>query len=405
MKRSLILITAGIVLVGAACASDDDDAAAPATTVTAPSPSEAPVATQAPTTTAAPPAPTTLAPPPPTTPPTNAVRQEQLRAILESHRAAGEFVGARISLREPDGTVTEVTSGTQSVDPGSPPVDATIPWNIGSSTKAFVAVVALQLAEEGRLDLDAPIAGFFPDLPGADQITPRQLLQHTSGLGEYLDDPAVQGDLAREWAPAELIAVAEAAGRSGEPGGPHRYANTNYIALGEVIRQVTGNPWYDEVRTRIAEPLGMTATSYPESDRPVGYRIIDGTFVDWTFNSHPSIGGATGALQSTGRDLLLFATALRDGTLLSPESRAAMEAFVPAEDLSQFGIDHSYGLGLERYGMDGMTIIGHLGTGQAQNAYVGYHVETGTTVAVQTNTATSGPQGIMALETLTAAAA
>ena len=213
----------------------------------------------------------------------------------------------------------------------------------------------------------------------------------------------MQSDQAREWAPAELIAVAEAAGRYGEPGGPHRYSNTNYIMLGEIIRQVTGNAWYDEVRTRIAEPLGMTSTGYLGDDRPVGYRIIDGTFVDWTFSSHPSIGGATGALQSTGRDLLLFAAALRDGTLLSPESQAAMQAFVPAEDLSQFGIDHGYGLGLERYGMDGMTVIGHMGTGQAQNAYIGYHVETGTTVAVQTNTATSGPQAIMAVEALTAA--
>ncbi len=80
-----------------------------------------------------------------------------------------------------------------------------------------------------------------------------------------------------------------------------------------------------------------------------------------------------------------------------------MEAFVPAEDLSQFGIDHGYGLGLERYGMDGMTVIGHMGTGEAQNSYIGYHLETGTTVAVQTNTAAAGPQAIMAVEALTAA--
>ena len=226
---------------------------------------------------------------------------------------------------------------------------------------------------------------------------------HTSGLGEYLDDPAVQGDLAREWAPAELIAVAEAAGRYGEPGGPHRYANTNYIALGEIIRQVTGNPWYDEVQTRIARPLGMTSTSYVGDDRPVGYKLIDGAFVDWTLGSHPSIGGATGGLQSTGHDLLRFDAALRDGTLLTPESRAAMEAFVPAEDLSQFGIDHGYGLGLERYGMDGMTVIGHMGTGEAQNSYIGFQLETGTTVAVQTNTAAAGPQAIMAVEAYTAA--
>ena len=255
MKHSLVLITAGLVLAGAACASDDD-AAAPTTTVVAPTTSAPPQTSPSPPPTEE--EPTTTPAPPPPSPPTNAARQAQLSGILESHRAAGEFVGARITMHESDGTITEVTSGTQTVDPVSPPVDVDVPWNIGSSTKTFVAVVALQLADEGRLDLDAPIAGFFPDLPDADRITPRQLLQHTSGLGEYLDDPAVQGDLAREWAPAELIAVAEASGRYGEPGGPHRYSNTNYIMLGEIIKQVTGNTWYDEVGTRIAEPLGMT---------------------------------------------------------------------------------------------------------------------------------------------------
>ena len=188
-------------------------------------------------------------------------RQAQLRDILDVHQAAGEFVGARIALRDADGTISEAGAGTPTLDPASGPVDPDVPWNIGSATKTFVAVVVLQLADEGRIDLDAGIDGYLPDLPAADRITPRQLLNHTSGLGEYLDQPAVVNDPLRQWTPAELIAVAEAAGRVGEPGGPHRYSNTNYIVLGEIIEQVTGNPWADEVQARIAEPLGMTHTS------------------------------------------------------------------------------------------------------------------------------------------------
>ena len=228
--------------------------------------------------------------------------REQLNNILESHHAAGEFVGARIALRDPDGTITEASAGTTTVDPASGPVDPDVPWNIGSATKTFVAVVVLQLADEGRIDLDAGIDRYVPDLPGADRITPRQLLQHTSGLGEYLDQPAVRTDPQREWTPAELIAVAEAAGRFGEPGGPHHYSNTNYIVLGEIIEQVTGNPWADEVQTRIAEPLGMTHTSLTDEPLPPA-PLVDGSFVDAT-RADPSIGGAAGALQSTSRDLL-----------------------------------------------------------------------------------------------------
>jgi D-alanyl-D-alanine carboxypeptidase len=325
-----------------------------------------------------------------------------LSNILELHRAVGDFVGARLSLREADGTITEVSAGTPTLDPASGPVDPDVPWNIGSATKAFVAVVVLQLAEEGRIDLDAGIEGYLPDLADAAQITPRMLLNHTSGLGEYLDEALVTDPL-RQWTPAELIAIAETAGRVGEPGGPHHYANTNYIILAEIIEQVTGNPWADEVHTRIAEPLGMTDTGVIGDTEPApGFELIDGSLVDATHSYDPSVGGAAGAMQSTSRDMLMFATALADGTLLSPESEAAVQTFLPAEDLSQFGIDHGYGLGLEQYVIEDMTVLGHLGTGQTGSSYFGYDRERGTAVAVTTNTAIAGPSAIMAIEALTA---
>jgi D-alanyl-D-alanine carboxypeptidase len=396
-----VVVGAGLLLPVLGCSSGDDRTSTPtsAPAVTA-ALATAPPARSAPTTSVAA---TTSAAPTTTTPPADA-RQELLRGILESHRAAGEFVGARIALREPDGTVTEVTDGTTTVDPASAPVDPDTAWNIGSVTKSFVAVVVLQLADEGRIDLDAGIDAFVPDLAGADRITPRQLLQHTSGLGEYNDKPALLEDQRRPWTPAELIAVAEAGGRVGEPGGAHHYANTNYIVLGEIIEQVTGHPWADEVRSRIVEPLGLTHTGLISEQRPVGYKVVDGAFVDATDSADPSTGGAAGQLQSTDHDLLLFVRALADGTLVSPASQAAMQAFVPGEDYSQFGIDHGYGLGIERYANDAIAVIGHMGTGEAQSAFVGYDPAHGTTVSVMTNTAVAGPQAFMAFEALVAAA-
>jgi D-alanyl-D-alanine carboxypeptidase len=217
-----------------------------------------------------------------------------------------------------------------------------------------------------------------------------------------MDTPAVLADAQREWTPPELIAVAEAAGRVGEPGGPFHYSNTNYVVLGEIIEQVTGNPWADEVRTRIVEPLGMTHTGVVEGERAPGFVLVDGSFVDATEQMHPSVGGAAGALQSTGRDLLRLAAALADGTLLSADSQAAMQAFVPGEDYSQFGIIHSYGLGYEQYALDDITVYGHMGTGPADSAFVGYDPEHGTAVAVMTNTGNAGPQAFMAFESLIA---
>jgi D-alanyl-D-alanine carboxypeptidase len=282
-------------------------------------------------------------------------------------------------------------------------VDLDAVWNIGSLTKTMVAVVALQLAEEGRLDLDAGIAPYMPELAGADRITPRQLLQHTSGLNEYDSQPVVIDDMQRRWTPAELIAVAEAAGRVGDPGGPFHYSNTNYVVLGQIIEQVTGSAWSAEVQTRIAQPLGMTDTSVLVAPTSPGFAVVDGGFVDATTLEDPSLGGAAGGMQSTGRDLLKFGTALFDGTLLSPESMVEMQKYVPGEDLSEFGLTHSYGLGLEQYVSDAVTVLGHLGTG-LQGSFLGYDPASDTLVAVTSNTQNPESTAIMALETLTAIA-
>ena len=134
---------AGLLLAATACSSDDDaatPATAPAPVESAPAPqSSPPPTTPPPAPTTPPPPPTTAAPttnaPPTTTSPADEARQAMLSGILESHRAAGEFVGASIAVQGPDGSITEVTSGTQTVDPASPPVDVDVPWNIGSATK------------------------------------------------------------------------------------------------------------------------------------------------------------------------------------------------------------------------------------------------------------------------------
>ncbi len=141
----------------------------------------------------------------------------------------------------------------------------------------------------------------------------------------------------------------------------------------------------------------MSAGSAP------GFILGDGSFVDATTRWDASIGGSAGALQSNGHDLLAFATALADGTLLSPASQAEMRTFIPGEDYSQFGIVHRYGLGLEEYSNGTITVVGHMGTGAAHSAFLGFDPANGTAVAVMTNTANPGPQAFMAVEALMAA--
>ena len=210
-------------------------------------------------------------------------------------------------------------------------------------------------------------------------------------------------DAQREWTPSELIAVAEAPGRAGEPGGPFHYSNTNYLVLGEIIEKVTGNSWTDEVRTRIVEPLDLHSTGLGAVHGAPGYGVEDGTFVDYTDRWHPSVGGAAGGMQSTASELLVFIEALATGGLLSDSSQAQMETLIPGEDLSAFGVVHEYGLGLEHYSNEQLDVFGHLGSGAAHSAFIGFDPQSGTAVVVTMNTETAGPQAVMAFEALATA--
>ena len=132
--RVAVALAAGLLLAATACSSTHETAASSTTTASTP---VGPTTSVAPTTTVDP------------------ARESMLQGILDSHHAAGEFVGGSHRAARRDGAITEATSGTQTVDPASGPVDPDTAWNIGSVTKTFVAVVVLQLAEEGRIDLDA----------------------------------------------------------------------------------------------------------------------------------------------------------------------------------------------------------------------------------------------------------
>lgn len=323
------------------------------------------------------------------------------RRIVERHIARGEFPGALLTLREPSGLTFTVTAGVADTNQDSAP-DPSTPWIIGSTTKIFAAVVVLQLAQEGKLDLDETIQRFLPDLSDASRITTRQLLQHTGGLNEYLQSGAVNSDPQREWSASELIAAAIARGPVAEPGARYYYANTNYVVLGEIIEKVTSRPWHAEVRSRIIEPLGLSHTGYsgePSALRiGAGHVIEDRRFVEATDRWHPSLGGAAGGMYSTTEDLMTFTLALFEGDLLDARRTAEMRAFIDGADYGY--IDHAYGLGLERYTLNDLTVLGHMGSGSAHGSFIGYDPANRAAVAVQTNSSIPGPPAVMGAEVL-----
>lgn len=221
-------------------------------------------------------------------------------------------------------------------------------FRVGSVTKTFVATVVLQLAGEGVLELDNAVGDWLPGLlPDGDRITVRQLLNHTSGLFDYLRDPRslapyLAGDAGFVWAPRELIALAASHPQVFPPGSAFGYSNTDYLVLGLIIEKATGTPLGEQLNQRLFAPLHLRDTSFPSTPRLAGphahgYLVTAAGMQDITAFS-PSLYWAAGGLVSTAADVARFYRALLGGELLRPRLLRAMETIVPESPTSAAGL-------------------------------------------------------------------
>ncbi|WP_369640730.1 serine hydrolase domain-containing protein, partial [Nocardia sp. JMUB6875] len=201
--------------------------------------------------------------------PLSASARSDVQKALDAAVAAG-IPGVQVVVTE-HGREWTATSGVGDIATGAPfPQGAHV--RIGSNTKAFVATVAMQLVAEGSIDLDAPIERYLPGVvqgPGIDgnRITVRNLLQHTSGLPEYLELPELQDDsddaLTKHFDTTTLVRHAMTYPAHFEPGAKAEYSNTNYLLVGMLVEKVTTHPIADEVIRRITTPLGLHETYFP----------------------------------------------------------------------------------------------------------------------------------------------
>ncbi|MCP2340143.1 serine hydrolase domain-containing protein [Actinomadura rupiterrae] len=279
-----------------------------------------------------------------------------LQDALDQLTKADGAPGALLEARDRRGR-TALTSGVADVQNGAP-MRSGSRFRIGSMTKMFTATVMLQLVGEGRVALDAPVERYLPGVVrGADndgrEITVRQVLQHTSGLPDYvalLDQKDIVAHPLAHHDARDLLNLALSRPRTFKPGDGWRYSNTGYLVAGMIIERVTGRPYGAEVRRRVIAPLGLRDTSVP-GDRteiagrhPRGYvrPSPDGPLVDIT-SFNPSVAGAGGGMVSSTRDLDRFLGALVRGKLLRPAELRQMMATRLTGDSG----GRAYGLGLE----------------------------------------------------------
>ena len=250
--------------------------------------------------------------------------------------------------------------GKGSLETGqAPPMDGEV--RIGSNTKTFVAVVVMQMVQEGKVGLDEPIETYLPGLikgEGIDgsKITVRQLLQHTSGLPEYTDITPGRSDIFQikdhYIPPRDLLDTALGKPAAFEPGTQWAYTNTNYIVLGMLIERVSQRPVGEQIDERIVKKLGLSHTYFPapgeekiRGTHPQGYHLSAGGKLEDITEMDPAWGWAAGGMVSTPSELNTFFQAVFDGRLLTQASIDEMKN-VAVDASSRFGPGTVYGLGL-----------------------------------------------------------
>jgi D-alanyl-D-alanine carboxypeptidase len=257
------------------------------------------------------------------------------------------------------------------------PLSPETPVRIASVTKTFVAAALLRLAEDGRLDLDAPVSGLVSantravleaDGYQTGAITTRQLLAHTAGIADHwgMDLYQLQARYqpGKRWTRNEQVRFAMRFGDPvAAPGARFAYSDTGYLLAAEILERASGRDMAQAVRTLLAfDRLGLGSTWFETLEPPpAGALPMAIQFIGWQNGSaiHASFDlfGA-GGLVSSAPDLARFFAALADGRVFRhPQTFAMMAAPTPQSLTAGSG----YGLGLSTLSLAGQPCHGHGG--------------------------------------------
>lgn len=419
-QRTMTLIVGVLAIFAAGCSGDtatviDNEAAveAPAAATEVPTPDDEVVATVEPVD----PSPTATEEPAPTAEPTlvettgdtsaatsdgsidRATLVGELEQAMDTWLAASTAPGVSLSIRLPGEEPINIARGVSDLATGEL-VTVDDYFRIASITKSMTAATALQLVDEGVIELDAPVTNYLGSdwlgtHPSAAEITVAQLMNHTNGLIEYAFDIGFYSESIRRldtpYEPEEILEFLSRKDPLFAPGEKYQYETGGFVALGLIIEKVTGNSAAAEMRARILEPAGaehifLTPEEFPPESVVNGYvrgelflafNLLDRDAFEGTMiGSDPVIdvlSGEQAVLQSAGwtgggnearlESVSAVWKAMFDGTILSPAAIESMTTTV---------FDSNYGLGLSVTEEQGTTVYAHGGGVPGFRSQAGY---------------------------------
>ena len=309
----------------------------------------------------------------------------EVDTIVETVRKKGAYPGIAVAIAMNGKVVYAKGYGTANLE-YDVPVTADTVFPIGSITKSFTSLAIAQLAADGRLDLDASIADFFDDLPkGWEEIRVHHLMNHTSGIFNYINDPRFHANPGRDYSEAEMRAVFEAVPLGFETGSRMSYTNSGTYLLGRIIERVSGKSYHDYMQEYVFAPLGLDHTAYADHSvirkgKAAGYRRSAKGFVnaaEWS----PTVPFSAGALLSTVGDIAKYAHAVYGTDLTSDAIKKILQTQV---DMDGEPLQYALGAVLIQ-SVNGHRKISHSGDIFGYSSHFAYYPEEGLSVVVLTN--------------------
>ncbi|MEI5906328.1 serine hydrolase domain-containing protein [Bacillus spongiae] len=305
------------------------------------------------------------------------MNEVQLHDVIKNICKQRQLPGLSICISDSSNRTITSATGVRSISTNEPLV-VTDRLRAGSITKILIATLILKLQEQGIVHLEDTIEKHLPGiLLKADKVTIRELLNHRSGLPDYIwsDEEGTKfiqhavSDLNTKYLPTELIQKIGEDNLQFEPGQDYNYSNSGYILLGMIIEKCTGVSIQEALNHYIFSPLNLQNTYFPHEfavDGPhaIGHSKVTNDFSELTEEINAefsmlnvSLIWTAGALISVPLEINSMVKAIFEGHILSEESLNEMFVFQPINEENQY-----YGLGVHKYVLeDNVQAIGHQG--------------------------------------------
>lgn len=315
-----------------------------------------------------------------------------IEALVAETVNTAPYPGLAVSVRRGGEIIYEAGHGYADLEHQAPAGPDTV-FQIGSITKSFTSILIAQLAAEGRVDLDAPVATYLPDFAGPAAAVPvRNLMNHTSGLLNYTNLPDFPHASRNAISQDELRAFFETADLLFEPGTAMLYSNSGTYTLGLIVEAVTGQSYDAALKARVLEPLGLDRTYWGDwttviEGRAEGYIATPDGFVNAPVLD-PDTPYSAGALLSTVQDVQDYLNAVHRENVLGDDVRDIL--YTRDSLASGERVDYALGALVFRE-FAGREKIAHAGDIDGFSAYMAYYPEDQVSIVVLGNTRDVAP--------------